>query len=219
MRPDEGPRERKEAQMKWRSLFLALATSAAAATLLTAQEVTSKTTTIERSDNPRIVTVTGEIVKYEPGQTIVIREPNRRVVTYTLSPSAEIPQDIQVGRTVTISSEPSSDGSGPALVTKVTETSVTPGGQTKTTTERTESGPNGETKTTTTTVSGTVSSYEPGQYIMIERPNHHAVRYTITRESELPQDLAVGKTVTIRTYRSGGNEVVRQVTVTRTRVQ
>jgi hypothetical protein len=205
--------------MKWRSLFLALATSAAAATLLVAQEVTSKTTTIESPDGSRIVTVTGEVVKYQPGQTIVIREPNRRVVTYTLNPSVEIPQDVQVGRTVTVSTEPASDGSGPAVVTRVTTTSMTPEGQTKTTTERTESGPNGETKTTTTTISGTVSSYEPGQYLMIERPDHHTVRYTITRESQLPQDLAVGKTVTIRTYRSNGNEVVRQVTVTRTRVQ
>lgn len=204
--------------MKWRSLFLALATTAAA-TLLMAQEVTSKQTTVQSPDGSRIVTVTGEVVKYQPGQTIVIRDPNRRVVTYTLSPSAEIPQDIQVGRTVTVSTEPASDGSGPAIVTKVTTTSMTPEGQTKTTTERTESGPNGEMKTTTTSISGTVSSYEPGQYIMIERPDHHSVRYTITRESELPQDLAVGKTVTIRTYKSNGNEVVKQVTVTKTRIQ
>ena len=200
--------------MKWRSFFLAMATSAAAAGLLMAQEVSSKTTTIESSDSPRIVTVTGEVVKYQPGQTIVIREPNRRVVTYTLGPSLEIPQDVQVGRTVTVSSEPAADGSGPAVVTKVVTTSMTPGGQTKTTTERTESSPYGETKTTTTTISGTVSSYQPGQYIMIERPHHHMVRYVITRESELPQDLAVGKTVTIHTYRSNGTEVVRQVTVT-----
>jgi hypothetical protein len=199
--------------MKWRSLFLALATTAAA-TLLMAQEVTSKQTTFQSSDGSKIVTVTGEVVKYEPGQTIVIRQPDRRVVTYTLSPSAEIPQDIQVGRTVTVSTEPSSEGSGPAIVTKVTTTSMTSGGQTKTTTERTETGPSGEMKTTTTTISGTVSSYEPGQFIMIERPNHHKVRYIITRESELPQDLAIGKTVTIRTYKSNANEVVKQVTVT-----
>jgi hypothetical protein len=53
--------------MKWRSLFLALATTAAA-TLLSAQEVTTKQTTIETtSDNPRIVTITGEVVRWEPG--------------------------------------------------------------------------------------------------------------------------------------------------------
>ena len=76
--------------MKWRSFFLALATGAAA-TLLVAQEVTTKQTTIQSSENPRIVTITGEVVKYEPGQTIVLRQPDKRVVTYTLSPGAILP--------------------------------------------------------------------------------------------------------------------------------
>jgi len=205
--------------MKWRSLFLALAT-AAAATLLTAQEVTSKTTTIESSDSPKVVTITGEVVKYEPGQTIVIRQPDRRVMTYTLSPTAVLPNDIQIGRTVTVSTEPSSDGSGPAIVTKVTTTSMTPEGQTKTTTEKTEMSPSGDTtKTTTTTISGTVSAYEPGQFITIERPDHQTVRYTITRESQLPQDLTIGKTVEIRTITSGGNQVAKQVTITKTKTK
>lgn len=205
--------------MKWRSLFLALAT-AAAATLLTAQEVKSKTTTIETSDSPKIVTITGEVVQYEPGQTIVIRQPDRKVITYTLSPKVTLPEDIQVGRTVTVSTEPSSDGSGPAIVTKVTTTSMTPEGQTKTTTERTEMSPSGDTmKTTTTTISGTVSAYEPGQFITIERPDHQTVRYVINQESQLPQDVTVGKTVTIRTYTSGGNQIARQVTITKTKTK
>ncbi len=205
--------------MKWRSLFLALAT-AAAATLLTAQEVKSKTTTIESSDSPKVVTITGEVVKYEPGQTIVIRQPDRRVMTYTLSPTAVLPNDIQIGRTVTVSTEPSSDGAGPAIVTKVTTTSMTPEGQTKTTTEKTEMSPSGDTtKTTTTTISGTVSAYEPGQFITIERPDHQTVRYTITRESQLPQDLTIGKTVEIRTITSGGNQVAKQVTITKTKTK
>jgi hypothetical protein len=209
----------KEDSMKWRSLLLALAT-AAAATLLTAQEVKSKTTTIETTDSPKVVTITGEVVKYEPGQTIVIRQPDRRVMTYTLSPTVTLPSDIQVGRTVTVSTEPSSDGSGPAVVTKVTTTSMTPEGQTKTTTERTEMSPLGDTtKTTTTTISGTVSAYEPGQFITIERPDHQTVRYVITQESQLPQEVAVGNAVTIRTYTTGGNQVVKQVTVTKTKTK
>ena len=205
--------------MKWRSLFLAVAT-AAAATLLTAQEVTTKQTTIQSSDGSRSVTITGEVVKYEPGQTIVIRQPDRKVVTYTLSPTVVLPSDIQIGRTVSVSTEPSSDGSGPAMVTKVTTTSMTPEGQTKTTTERTETSPSGDTiKTTTTTISGTVSAYEPGQFITIERPDHQTVRYTITKESQLPQDLTIGKTVTIRTYTSDGSQVARQVTITKTKTK
>jgi len=203
--------------MKWRSLFLASATFAAA-TLLVAQEVTTKQTTIQSSDNPRIVTISGEVVKYEPGQTIVLRQPDKRVVTYTLSPGAVLPEDIRIGRTVTVSTEPSSDGSGPAVVTKVTTTSMTPDGQTKTTTERTEMSPSGDTsKTTTTTISGTVSAFEPGQFVTIERPDHQTVRYTITQESQLPQDLTVGKTVTIRTTTVNGAQVAKQVTITKTK--
>ena len=203
--------------MKSRTLFLALATFAAA-TLLVAQEVTTKQTTIQSSDNPRIVTISGEVVKYEPGQTIVLRQPDKRVVTYTLSPGAVLPEDIRIGRTVTVSTEPSSDGSGPAVVTKVTTTSMTPDGQTKTTTERTEMSPSGDTsKTTTTTISGTVSAFEPGQFVTIERPDHQTVRYTITQESQLPQDLTVGKTVTIRTTTVNGAQVAKQVTITKTK--
>ncbi|HSP93334.1 MAG TPA: hypothetical protein VLU06_02195 [Thermoanaerobaculia bacterium] len=203
--------------MKWRNLSLALAMGAAA-TLLGAQEVTTKQTTIQNSDNPRIVTITGDVVRYEPGQTIVLRQPDKRVVTYTLSPGATLPEDIRIGRTVTVSTEPSSDGSGPAMVTKVTTTSMTPEGQTKTTTERTEMSPSGDTsKTTTTTISGTVSAFEPGQFITIERPDHQTVRYTINQESQLPQDLTIGKTVTIRTTTANGAQVARQVTITKTR--
>lgn len=205
--------------MKWKSLFLAMAT-AAAATLLSAQEVTTKQTTIQSSDNPRVVTITGEVVRYEPGQTIVIRQPDSKVTTYTLSPSANLPNDIQIGRTVTLSTEPSSDGSGPAMVTRVTTTSMTPEGQTKTTTEKTETSPSGDTtKTTTTTISGTVSAYEPGQFITIEGPNHQTVRYTINQESQLPQDLTIGKTVTVRTYTNNGTTFARQVTVTKTKTK
>jgi hypothetical protein len=204
--------------MKWRSLFLAVAT-AAAATLLSAQEVTIKQTAIENPDNPRLVTITGEVVRFEPGQTIVLRSSGKET-TYTLSPSATLPSDLQIGRTVTISTEPSKDGSGPALVTKVTTTSMTPEGQIKTTTEKTETSPSGDmTKTTTTTISGTVSAYEPGQFITIESPDHQTVRYTITKESQLPQDVAVGKTVTIRTYTTNGTQFARQVTITKTKTK
>lgn len=205
--------------MKWRSFFLAMAT-AAAATLMVAQEVTTRQTTVLSSENPRVVTITGEVVKFEPGQTIVLRQPDKRVVTYTLSPGAVLPNDIQIGRTVTVSTEPSSDGSGPAMVTRVTTTSMTPEGQTKTTTEKTEMSPSGDTsKTTTTTISGTVSAFEPGQFITIESPDHQTVRYTITQESQLPQDLTIGKTVTVRTTTINGAQVAKQVTITKTRTR
>ncbi len=202
--------------MKWRSFSLALAMSAAAA-LLVAQEVTNKQTTVLSSDSSRIVTITGEVVKYEPGQTIVLRQPDKKVVTYTLGPAAVLPDNIQVGRTVTVSTEPASNGSGPAVVTKVTTTSMTPEGQMKTTTERTETSPSGDmSKTTTTTITGRVSAFEPGQFLTIERPDHQTVRYTVTQDSQLPQDLTVGKTVTVRTTTVNGAPFAKQVTITKT---
>jgi hypothetical protein len=204
--------------MKCRTLLLALATGAAA-TLLTAQEVTTKhQTTVQNPDGSKTVTITGEVVRYEPGQTIVIRQPNSQETTYTIGRDVTIPQDVQVGRRVTISTEPASDGSGPAVVTRVTTTSVDASGQVKTTTEKTETNAQGDsTKTETTTISGTVSSYEPGQFITITSPDQKVVKYTITKESQLPQEVAVGKTVTLRTYTWNGAPAVRQVTVTRTK--
>ena len=56
--------------MKCRTLLLALATGAAA-TLAPAQEVTTKQTTYH-ADGSKTVTITGDLVRYEPGQTIVI---------------------------------------------------------------------------------------------------------------------------------------------------
>ena len=206
--------------MKSRTLLLALATSVAA-TLLSAQEVTTKQTTYQNADRTtKTVTITGDVIRYEPGQTIVIRQPDRQEVTYTLGHDVTVPQDVQVGRRVTISTEPASDGSGPAVVTRVTTTSVNANGQTKTTTEKTETNANGEsTKTETTMVSGTVSSYEPGQFITITRPDNQVVKYTITKESQLPQEVAVGKTVTVQTMTFNGSPAVRQVTVTRTKTK
>ncbi len=203
--------------MKWRSFFLALATGAAAC-LLVAQEVTTKQTTVQTREG-QTVTITGEVVRYEPGQMIELRQPDRRVVTYTIGPGAVIPEDIQIGRSVTVATEPSSSGSGPAIVTRVTTTSINPQGQTKTTTEKTETTAEGDTtKTTTTTISGTVSAYEPGHSITILEPNRQTVTYTITQESQLPQELAIGKTVTIRTMKmKKGSPVVKEVTITKTR--
>ncbi len=204
--------------MKSRTLLLALAT-AAAATLASAQEVTTKQTTYH-ADGSKTVTITGDVVRYEPGQTIVIRQPSRKVVTYTIGRDITVPDDVRVGRHVTVSTEPASDGSGPAVVTRITTTSVNANGQVKTTTEKTETNAEGDsTRTETTTISGTVSSYEPGQFITISGPNHRVVKYTITQDSQLPQEVAVGKTVTVRTYTMNGAPAVRQVTITRTKAR
>jgi len=186
--------------MKWRTLVATLA-FAAATTALSAQQPASSTTV-----------VTGPVVQYTPGQTIVVRDADGKTVTYTIGSGVQVPAGVQVGKTVSISSEPASDGSGPAMVTRIETTSVDASGQTKMTTERTEQSASGTTKTTTTTY-GTVTAYVPKSSITIEGPDHVATTYTVDTTSELPQDIAIGKVVTIdtRTVQGSKSPVIRRV--------
>ena len=191
--------------MKWKAPLAALA-FAAATTALMAQDSTQQTTTTKTT------TVTGSVVQYAPGQTIVLRSADGKTVTYTLGPSVQVPAGVQTGKTVTISTEPASSGSGNAVVTRIDTTSVDASGQTTTTSERTEQSAAGTTKTTTTTY-GTVTAFEPKSSITIEGPNHETTTYSIDSTSELPQDIAVGKVVTIDTRTVAGSKspVVRKV--------
>ena len=186
--------------MKWRTLLATLA-FAAATTALSAQQPASSTTV-----------VTGPVVQYTPGQTIVVRDADGKMVTYTIGSRVQVPAGVQVGKTVSISSEPASDGSGPATVTRIETTTVDASGQMKTTTERTEQSASGTTKTTTTTY-GTVTAYVPKSSITIEGPDHVATTYTVDATSELPQDIAIGKVVTIdtRTVEGSKSPVIRRV--------
>ena len=186
--------------MKWRTLVATLA-FAAATTALSAQQPASSTTV-----------VTGPVVQYTPGQTIVVRDADGKMVTYTIGSGVQVPAGVQVGKTVSISSEPASDGSGPATVTRIETTTVDSSGQMKTTTERTEQSASGTTKTTTTTY-GTVTAYVPKSSITIEGPDHVATTYSVDATSELPQDIAIGKVVTIdtRTVQGSKSPVIRRV--------
>ena len=112
--------------MKWRTLVATLA-FAAATTALSAQQPASSTTV-----------VTGPVVQYTPGQTIVLRDADGKMVTFSIGSGVQVPAGVQVGKTVSISSEPASDGSGPATVTRIETTTVDASGQMKTTSERTE---------------------------------------------------------------------------------
>lgn len=192
--------------MKWKAPLAALA-FAAATTALMAQDATQTTTTTTKT-----TTVTGSVVQYQPGQTIVVRSNDGKAVTYTLGPSLQVPAGVQIGKTVTISTEPASSGSGNAVVTRIDTTSVDASGQTTTTSERTEQSAAGTLKTTTTTY-GTVTAFEPKSSITIEGPNHESVTYSLDSSSELPQDIAVGKIVTIdtRTVPGSKSPVVRKV--------
>jgi len=219
--------------MRWRT-GLTVAVFAAATTSLVAQDPNAtqqqQQQTQQTTTTTKTTTVSGEVLRYEPGKTIVIRDPNSRTVTYTLDSGLTVPAEVQVGRKVTIYSSPV-DGS--LRVQKITTTQTTsPDGNTMTKTEVNEQSPatmseaenpsqmsNGQTGATTTTtttkttqVMGTVSAYHPGQSITIAGPNSKTTTYTITTDSQLPTDVAVGKQVTIETSTVSGKPVARTVT-------
>jgi hypothetical protein len=90
--------------MRFRVLLVS-AVFAGAAALAVGQDRSTTTETKQTAvQNPdgSSVTITGEVVRYEPGKTIVIRRSNNAKTTYTLDSSAEIPSDIAVGRQVTL---------------------------------------------------------------------------------------------------------------------
>ena len=136
-------------------------------------------------------TVTGSVVSYEPGRTIVLREPSNRVVTYRLGPTVTIPYDVKVGRTVTVYAEPGVGGE-----TTVTRVTTNADGSTTRTTER--------TSTSGTEVWGTVDAYEPGRTVRIVGPSGTPTTYYLTDRSQLPPDIKVGKKVRVYTTTTMG---------------
>ena len=79
------------------------------ASLAAGAQATTQTTTTQTET--KVVTVDGEVVRYEPGKVIVIRGVDNNEVVYNLAPSVAVPPDIQVGRRVTLYTEPAAGGS------------------------------------------------------------------------------------------------------------
>ena len=164
---------------------------------------------------PSAGTVTGEVVRYEAGKTIVVRGTSGKETSYALSESSQVPAEVRVGRRVTLTTEPSD--SGTLLVTRVTTESILPDGRRKTTTESTYRKASGEAGASRmTSIAGTVTAYAPGQSITVVLPDKTTATYTIDAESQLPSDVAVGKQVTVqtRTVTTGTSPVVRRVVYT-----
>jgi hypothetical protein len=189
--------------MKLLAMFLALAIGAVAGIAAT-QDV-----------NASRVTLTGEVVRYEAGKTIVVRGTDGRDVAYTIAPALAVPDGVAVGRRVTIMTEPSETGA--VLVTQIT-TEAAPGGAVTTTAGETRISTSGEAKSEITSTYGTVSAYEPGQQITILRPNATTVTYSIDGRSAIPSGLSKGRRVVIRTITRPGIEepVVRKVSYPKT---
>jgi hypothetical protein len=152
------------------------------------------------------VIVSGEVIRYEPGRTIVIKSEGRDV-SYVLTPDLSVPAEVQLGRRVSVHSERGPDGT--SRVTRVVTTSLTPEGQVQRTTEETRTSPSGDTtKTTTVTVQGTVKTYTPGKSFTILKADGTPVTYKIAENANMPAELAVGKMVTIHQLPGSGLRIV-----------
>jgi hypothetical protein len=176
--------------------------------------------TVSPAGEPTYTTVTGEVVKFEPGRTIVVRDNYNKAITYNLTPDIVIPGDVAIGRNVTLFTE--AGAGGITLVKRVTLTSTTPEGDVKRTTTETRTHPSGAmTTTTTTTIDGVVQSYEAGKSLTLTRPDGTTVTYVINPTSQIPADLVVGKRVFIRTMPvTGSNDLaVERVSYTTTKTK
>ena len=150
------------------------------------------------------------MVRYDTGRVIVIRGADNKEITYTLAPSVAVPADVQVGRRVTLYTEPGKDGAT-QLVSRVTTTSVTSEGNVKRTTEDTRHLPSGATTLTThTNISGKVAVYEAGKTLTITRFDGSKITYVINEKSQVPADLVIGKTVSIVPLATASGEPVVQ---------
>jgi uncharacterized protein YndB with AHSA1/START domain len=166
----------------------------------------------------KLVTVDGEVVRYEPGKLIVLRGADNKEVEYNLAPTFVMPAEVTVGRRVTLYTEPGTNG-GTQIVSRVTTTSVTPEGDVKRTTEDTRVLPSGTTtKTTTTDFTGKVASYEAGKTLTITRADGSKVTYVINKNSKVPAGLVVGRNVTILPLATTdpGDPIAQTITYTTT---
>ena len=154
---------------------------------------------------PRSVTTSGEIVRYDAGKTIVIRQSDDRIVTYELAPAVPVSADgvVRVTRVTPIGPDPVPAAPAPPAA------SVTPNAEIPSA---------AQAKTQTTTAYGTITAYEPGQSISILQPNGKTVIYAIDGDSSLPTGIATGKTVVVRTITRPGatRPLVQKVTYSRT---
>jgi hypothetical protein len=158
------------------------------------------------------VVVTGEVIRYEPGRILVVRSGGREL-TYNLSPSVVMPSDVQLGRNVSVYTEPGKDGI--TNVTRVTSTAVTPQGEVKRTTEETRVGASGEVRQKTTTVTGEVVSIVPGRNIVIRPDAGENMTLTLAPGVTIPAEAQVGKKVTLHTeYGADGSTTVSRVMTT-----
>ena len=158
------------------------------------------------------VSIKGEVVKLDPGRTIVLRQASGQEMSYQLSPTVQLPVDVQVGRTVVLATEPAQTGS---VVTEVTVEGVAPGVSKRTEKTTTTDPMTGEESTQTTTTY-TVKGFQPHKSITLVSPDGRVTTYTLDAQSQVPADLTIGKHVVIQTDATSGLPIVRRMTYTKT---
>lgn len=171
------------------------------------------------TETPRVeksVIINGEVIRLEPGKVIVVRSGGEET-SYVLGPDVVVPQEVQVGRTVSLRTEAGPDGT--TMVQQVTTTTVTPGGQLERTTEVTRTRPSGATTKTSTTTTGAVTGevvrLEPGKSIVIRSKDGEAT-YMLAPKVAVAADIQVGRTATVELVpgRDGTSTVKRISTTT-----
>jgi hypothetical protein len=199
------------------TLALAQDTSSSSSQQTTTTSQSTQVTDDGVARTTKTTTVEGKVIRYEPGKTIVVLGPDQKEVTYTLATGVNAPADVQIGKEVSLSTEPGENGA--VMVRRITTRSVTSDGQIKTDTQTRTMDANGnETTTNSTNITGTVSAFEPGKSVTLQLPDKKTVVYTIDNSSVIPSDVQVGKTYTIQTTRTSANGplVVRKITTTTT---
>ena len=190
-----------------KSLAMLLATAIATVATIAASQEASPTPppTPAATEPAKPLTTSGEIVRYDAGKTIVIRQSDDRVVTYALAPAITVPPEVQVGRRVTIFAEPAADGV--IRVTRVTMIgpAATPAAPPTAayTRENQKS-----VQTRTVTVTGDVVRYEAGRAIVVRSPDGREVTYAIAPDISAPPEVAVGRRVSIVTEPSAAGPVL-----------
>jgi len=151
----------------------------------------------------------GVLIRLEPGKVMVVRGPDMKEITYTLSPDVTVPSDVVVGQAVEIDT---TQGTGDTwVVTRVTTTTL-PDGSMQRTTERTTTTPAGDKYTT---VTGEVVKFEPGRTIVLRDLNRKEVTFTLSPGIVVPEDVRIGRKVTLFTEAGdGGATLVKRVTTT-----
>jgi hypothetical protein len=165
------------------------------------------------ADDTKVITVTGDIVRYEPNKMIVVRSEGREM-TYNLGPTVTVPSDVAVGRHVTLYTSGMGDK---AVVTRVS-TEVNANGDVQRTVTTTKTDKDGDMKSTSTsTIIGSVREYVPGKSVTVTRDDGSSVTYVIGPKVQVPADIAVGRWVEIHPMMGAETPAVQTITVTKTK--